>query len=54
MVREVLADKSEFVMQTEQLGTGHAALYGRKMNWLVLKVRPLLSLVIHRLSLEKA
>ena len=26
MVREVLADKSEFVMQTEQLGTGHAVM----------------------------
>ena len=26
MVREVLAGKSEFVMQTEQLGTGHAVM----------------------------
>ncbi|WP_019771599.1 NTP transferase domain-containing protein, partial [Streptococcus sobrinus] len=24
LVREILADQSEFVLQTEQLGTGHA------------------------------
>lgn len=26
LVRDVLSDKSEFVMQTEQLGTGHAVM----------------------------
>ena len=26
MVRDILADKSEFVLQSEQLGTGHAVM----------------------------